>query len=236
MDGIIYPVHIEKVWFYELPSDFEFNGTTVMVDANAASSNMPLFLSKNPARLLVVNEQNLSRALMQYPDALLAGESLSMDPERFSASNHISSINKIEAGGKDILWMSINGSRVFEKMCGHTDRLVLAGAFNNFGALVNFLAQSQKDVLIVMAGDRGQEGLEDKICGEMIEKKLSGLPVDWEDSRQALTKELMKYASDQSEIKDDLPLLLDLNRYNIVPKCFKNKDGFLEVKDILETQ
>ena len=214
MDGIIYPVHIEKVWFYELPSDFEFNGTTVMVDANAASSNMPLFLSKNPARLLVVNEQNLSRALMQYPDALLAGESLSMDPERFSASNHISSINKIEAGGKDILWMSINGSR----------------------ALVNFLAQSQKDVLIVMAGDRGQEVLEDKICGEMIEKKLSGLPVDWEDSRQALTKELMKYASDQSEIKDDLPLLLDLNRYNIVPKCFKNKDGFLEVKDILETQ
>lgn len=91
---------IEKVWFHELPKDQKIDSIVVMVDVNAASSNMSVLLSKNPKKLLVVNEENLSQARQIYPQSILTGESLSLDPSKFQASQKevladLFSLNKI---------------------------------------------------------------------------------------------------------------------------------------------
>ncbi len=203
-----------------------------MVDANAASSNMSVILSKKPNHLIVVNESSLPQARVSYPSSTLIGESLFLDESEFSASNHISEIAQVEARDKNILWIGINGSRVFERAIKSTQGKVLAGAFNNCLALVNFLIKDSKPVHIIMSGNQGGEVLEDRVCGEIIEKRLKGQSFNWESQKINVAQFLMKYCTGQKQIIDDLPYLLNLDQFDIVPSCFLNNSGFLEVRAI----
>lgn len=222
-------MEIKKVWFHQLPVYQKIDTTVIMVDANAASSNIPVLLSKKPNKLFVLNEQNLSKARQIYPESILVGESLSLDPREFSASNHISRIHLVEAKGKEILWMSINGSRVLERACQNSCNQVLVGAFNNCLALTTYLTNRSEDVLIIMAGNQGQEVLEDKVCADIIEERLKAQFTGWKGRDGEVANFIREFCFDQKEIEDDLPLLLNLDQFNIVPLCIRNSDGFLEI-------
>lgn len=224
-------MEIERIWFHQLPKGRQLEGNIVMVDANAASSNLSVLLSKNPNHLIVVNEESLARARSTYSGSILVGESLSLPEEQFLASNHISDIARVEVEGRNILWMSNNGSRVLERAVKSCQGQVLAGGFNNCLALTNFLINDSKPVYIIMSGNQGDEVLEDRICGEVIEKRLKGETFDWNAQKEQVVQFIMEYYAGQRQIKDDLPYLLHLDQFGIVPKCFINDSGFLEVKN-----
>lgn len=222
---------IKRIWFHQLPIGEKLEGNVVMVDANAASSNMSVLLSKKPVHLIVVNEDNLSRARDTYLNSVLVGESLLLDENEFSASNHITDMLQVEEV-KNILWMSINGSRVFERAVRSSQGKILAGAFNNCLALVNFLVSDIKPVYIIMAGNQGDEVLEDRICGEIIEKRLKGESFDWDTQKEQVAQFLLEYCAGQRQIKNDLPYLLNLDQFDIIPNCYINDSGFLEIKNL----
>ena len=222
-------MEIRRVWFHSLPE--KLPGHVVVVDAYAASANMSTLLSKNPNRLVIVNEENLERATQIYKNAFLVGESDLLPPSVFSFNNHPVNMYQGNVGNKDVLWMSINGSRIFEETMEHTEvGEVLAGAFNNSQALTDYLIKKGGVVYIVMAGNRGIEVAEDRICGEVIERKLKREMIDWEEVKKEISRFLVKFY-DSIEAVSDLPYVVDrIDEYDIVPKCFRNSNGFLEIK------
>ncbi len=225
-------MNIERFWFHHLAVNQKLDGNVVMVDANAASSNMSVLLSKQPNHLVVVNEQSLSQARDAYPNSVLVGESRSLPENEFSASNHISDIAQVDGKGRNILWMSNNGSRVFERAIKISRGKILAGAFNNCSALVNFLRSDLSTVYIIMAGNQGDEVLEDRICGELIEKRLKGESFDWLTQKEQVAQFLLKYCVGQKQIYDDLSYLFNLDQFDIIPGCSINDSGFLEVRKL----
>ena len=222
-------MEIRRIWFHNLPE--KLPGNVVVVDAYAASANMSTLLSKKPNKLIIVNEESLERASGIYEDAILVGESDSLPSSEFLFNNQPVNMYQGDVTGKNVLWMSVNGSRVFEETMKHAEiGEVLAGAFNNSRAVTEYLNHRNGLVYIVMAGNRGIEVTEDRICGEILERRLKGEKVDWEEVKKDVSAFLVENY-DLKEARRDLPYIVDrIDEFNIVPRCFKNKEGFLEIK------
>lgn len=221
-------MRVKKFWFHKLPEKLEDD--IVVVDAYAATANLCVLLSKKPQYLIVVNERNLEKAESLYQNSILVGESEQLPPSRFAASNQLKDIRRVRVDGRKVLWMSINGSRLVEKvMKARSKGEVVAGSFSNMKAIASYFLRKREVVNIVMAGDRGVRVEEDRICGEIIEKTILGLPVDWKREKKKVVKFVKDYYDDW---KGNLEFLVDCpNEFDIVPKFFVNSRGFIEVKD-----
>ncbi len=220
---------IKKIWFNEMPKQLE--GYAVIIDAYAASANMAILLSKSPKRLLIVNEDNLGKARQTYKNTILIGESDILPNNSFVFTNRLKDMYEGNVVGKNILWMSINGSRVFEKVVAFIAKGdVIAGSLHNSKAVVDYLlAKNAKIVYLVMAGERGLHVEEDKICADLIEKRLLKKSFNWIRAK----KRISRYVSSlyTPHIYENLPFLLEhLDEFTLVPKCVKNNKGFLEVR------
>lgn len=228
------PVTIKKVWFHNLKkSPREFSGTVIVVDAQAATANMAILLSKKPNRIIVVNEQNLDRARQAYPGAILIGESNSLPQSTFVWDNHQQSMYEGDAAGRDILWMSVNGSRLMEFAIAYTkDGEVLSGSFMNTQAIAKHCKSKQSPITIIMAGDQGEEVVEDRICADVIKHYIDDAPFDWKPlKREIITAFKTHY---EPEVLVDIPYLVDhLNEFSVIPRCFINGEGFIEVKAVI---
>ncbi len=221
-------MEVKKIWFDELPDSLD--GDSVVIDAYAGSTNIPLILARNPKRLIAVNEENLTQASQTYPSSILIGES-DRPNLAFVAANHPDSISGLSLKDRDVLWMSINGSRVLERVQGITSNgLVLTGAFNNSRALLDYLQRKNKDFNIVMAGSRGIRVEEDRLCGDYLESRLYGKPLEWADVVLGVADAILR--SDPENARINIAYVLNLDRYHIVPRCFKNPDGFLEIASV----
>lgn len=222
-------VEVKKFWFHKLPG--KLKGDVVIVDACAASANMCILLSKRPQCLIVVNERNLEKAENIYKSAILVGESERLPSHRFVASNNLDDMRKVKVRDKKVLWMSINGSRVVEKVMEMKNKKgeeAVAGSFSNMQAISSYFSRKRGRVNIVMAGNRGVEVEEDKICGEIIERMILGLSFDWEQAREKIKKFVKRY---YGVWRRNLKFLVDYpNEFDVVPKFFINKSGFIEVK------
>lgn len=225
---------IEKVWFHDLQkSPRELNGTVVVIDAQAATANMAILLSKKPRRIIVVNEENLGRARQTYPDGLLIGESNALPESAFTWDNHQQSMYESSPKGRDLLWMSINGSRLIEFALAHTKEAnILAGSFINARAIADYSKEKHLPVTIIMAGDQGVEVVEDRISADVIEHYIDKTPFDWESLKKKITNAFRTHYA--QEVLVDIPFLVDhLNEFSIVPKCVINPDGFIEIRAVV---
>lgn len=218
---------ITKIWFSKLPQ--ELNGNIVVIDAFAASANMSILLSKSPKRLVVVNETTLHDARKVYSDSVLIGESDILKPTAFAFSNQLKDMYHGDATAKTILWMSVNGSRVFERAMQIVHNgSVLAGAFCNSKAVAEYLMKSPQNTTLIMAGNRGTEVDEDRLCADVIEYRLRNRTFDWEEIKRKVSEFITRYY-EPTEAHDNLFYLLRLDEFNIVPKCFLNEYGFIEI-------
>lgn len=220
---------IQKVWFHQMPN--QLTGAVIVIDAFAASANMSILLSKNPRRLVVVNEQNLKRARKLYTGSLLVGESSLLKKEEFTCSNELKDMYQADVMGKDVLWLSDNGSRVFEKTMATQNDIVVAGAFCNTKEVAKYFLNQPKDIpiIIIMAGNRGRKVDEDRLCADVIEDRLLNRQFDWNKIKREAEKGVRSYCL-KSEADRNLPYLFRLDEFNIVPQCVINKDGFIEIR------
>jgi len=221
-------------WFYELKG--KPTGTIVVIDVYGATTNIPMILSKGPKSLVVVNERNLRKAQQTYEESILVGESDNLPRKVFKASNHPANINSAKLSGKNVLWMSDNGSRVFEAVAVRKKRRVFSCSFNNITALSRWLKKDkgERKITIVISGSKGIPADEDRLCGELLKKLLLGKEYNWGKIRKDVTNFMDGHPGYKGKHKKDMKFILDLGRFKSVPICFKKENGFLEIKDCLQ--
>lgn len=224
---------INKIWLDELPQ--QLTGVAIVVDAYCASANMPILLAKSPERLVVVNEDGLERARRLYPNPILIGESFVLPESEFACNNHFKNTYAVDVSGRSVLYMSLNGSRLAEEVIKRMkDGEVVAGSFQNAEAVARFAKDRKVPIHIIMAGNGGFRVEEDRICAEVIEKKIMKTPFDWEDAKEKISSFAIGYYGQfsTSEIEENLEYLVGrLDEFNIVPTFFLNQDGFVEVRE-----
>ena len=226
------PTEIDLGWHYEVEQ--RPRGVVVIIDANAATTNIPLILSKKPRRLIVVNEKKLAQAKLVYPGALLVGESDILDLAHFVASNNPPVIDKTDLANRDVLWMSVNGSRLIEAYAQPGAEVVTC-AFNNMAAVKKWFFRNRhgQALSIIVAGNRGMPMLEDYKCGEVLRNILLGESYDWEEVKKEVKDFLATVPEYAPNYRANLPYILDRDRFKIVPRIERNEEGFLEIKDAL---
>ena len=222
---------IEKVWFHDLEkSPRELSGTIMVIDAQAATANMAILLSKNPSRIIVVNEKNLGLARTVHPSGILIGESNTLPTNAFAWDNHQDSMYKSNVKGKTLLYMSINGTKLVDFALARLKQgEVITGSLLNAQAIANYGKEKGLPITMLMSGDQGEEVAEDKICADVIEHQIHGTIFDW----NALKKEIVMFFKNhyRREVDVDIPYLTDhLNSLAIVPRCMVNEEGFIEVR------
>lgn len=216
---------ISKYWLWQAPQ--EIFSPVVAIDVWAATSNLVTILSKDPKHLIIVNEENFQKAQALYPNSVLVGESSILPKKVFAVGNYPLDIYNASFDNKSVLFMTANGTRVFEK---YQDRQVFGCAFVNLAAVSEFL-RNQKQLTIIMAGDKPKQTLEDEICSQVLIKEIKKEKYDWE----VLSEKIKRFVKDyyqwpEAEENQGLPIVLDCSKYEIIPVSNLNKDGFVEIE------
>lgn len=237
-------MQVERRWFADLkPAEIETirrnQETVVVVDLWAATTNIVLMLGKNPARLIVINDEKYQAAEDLYQGAVLIGQSYQIPQEEFaSGTNKTSDVDQVDVAGKIVLYLSFNGARVIEAFSTSTKGLVFIGALTNFQALASGLKKGGTDrVTIVASGNlTGEMGgvtfIEDFLGAEIIEKELKGERFDLEAACGRMKQEMLSYHPDDLEEADEKvwPYIFG-PQVGILPTSFINDEGFVEVVD-----
>ncbi len=220
-------------WSWELPE--KIDGTAIVCDAWAATTNISTFLSQGVANLFIVNVDNIEKAAKKYPQALKVGESQKLPEKFFDISNFPHDIAKIDLEGKTILYMSNNGSRVIELAFRKGAKQVITVSFVNMKAVVNWLKGNMSDSITLVASGEitpDQKALEDYRCVEALDKLVKGNEVDWESVFER-TREYLMQRYPEYDDKRDRKLIFDLDRDNVVPLCQPQDEGWIRIKAVL---
>jgi phosphosulfolactate phosphohydrolase-like enzyme len=220
---------INKYWFWEAPQ--KLNGPVVAVDIWAATTNLSIMLKRKVKRIILANENNYQTILNKYPKSLFIGESNFLSEDKFYTSNRPSDIAKTYLKNRKVVFMTINGTRVFEKY--KKQKIIIAGSFVNLKSVAKFLRKYQR-INIILAGDKPNKVLEDEIFGQLIIKEIKKQHYDWTFYKQKAQQFVRKYYqwSESAELLS-LPYVFSLSKYEIIPAGFVNKEGFLEIKNLL---
>lgn len=152
----------------------------VVVDVLRASSSIVTLLDRGAATVIPVATVEEARRLARANGLLVAGEERSVTPADFDLGNRPAEIARADLGGRDVVFVSRNGTVV---LGGLPDaRAVLVGCLLNATACCQAaLGLAQRDrpaggaVRIVCAGRDGGFVMDDAVAaGELVER-LAGL-------------------------------------------------------------
>ncbi|MDO8498255.1 MAG: 2-phosphosulfolactate phosphatase [bacterium] len=219
-------MEIDLRWSWELP---ECVGTTcVVIDVNAATTNLPLLLSKDIRGLTVVNEGNVLSLKKGCNNPLVIGESKILPEKVFDASNLPPDFLRLDFTGREVLYMSNNGSRVIEKLLSLEAGRIITASFVNLEVAINWLRKhGQQRVLLIPAGERyfpGGKSMEDYYCAQYIQKALEGENPDLEGYLQRSRAFMMtRYDWPNMELAEKVSQVeLTPNTHPLVPWCYRH--------------
>lgn len=226
-------MNIETRWAHDIKDKDKLEGTVVVVDLCAASTNVCIILAKEPARLLVVNDDNIAKARQLYSDTILVGESETLAPTKFVSSNRPADIDRVDVHGQTVLWMSFNGSRVIEMAMRATGNgqfgEVIVGALCNASAVADYCRERNQRVVLIQAGDRGTPVYEDESGAIVIRAKLQNESVDIGSLIDKAQTVIMRDYEPEVATPKNFSLLFTLDTFPLVPSCVVNADGFYEL-------
>lgn len=226
-------IHI--LWPWEFPK--RLTGTVIVVDVYAATTNIASFLGRGAGKLFIVNEKSVALAKQRFEreKPLVIGENLELPSDFFDFPNQPYRHVGLDVSGRLILYMTNNGTRAIELAFTKGASQVITGAFVNLQSLVSWLkARVQGRIILLPAGDVGSEDprvAEDSILAECIRELLLGRPVHWEE-RFAALRSFMYAHYNPRHTELDLPIILELNRYPVVPICRPVEPGLISVTDV----
>ena len=234
-------------WSDELPRSLS-GDTVVVVDTLAATTNIVDFLAAG-ASLALTNQNSIVALSQRMPDALVVGET--RDPalaarRLFQCSNSPREIS--ESGllgrlkGRDLLYMSNNGTRVIEECFSRGPGQILCGSFANRAALADALRSRALHgrIWIVPAGESGlgcpKEG-EDLFAAESIRAKVldpessvsDALKRSFAYARSAYQPLLLREGHSPDLFERDLEICFVADRSSIIPSCNRVEPGLIRV-------
>lgn len=157
--------------------------TVVVLDVLRASTTIVEALAAGARTLFPVatieEAIGLARTLGR-DEVLLAGERKALPIEGFDLGNSPGEFTPERVGGKIVVMSTTNGTLAITAAAG-SERVVV-GSWLNFQAVVDELARSGAEPVLLCAGRERGFGLEDAVCaGQMAAALMKALPeVEWE--------------------------------------------------------
>ncbi|HEX2076563.1 MAG TPA: 2-phosphosulfolactate phosphatase [Longimicrobium sp.] len=157
--------------------------TVVVLDVLRASTTIVEALAAGARTLYPVAtiEEAIGLAkTLGRDEVLLAGERKALPIEGFDLGNSPREFTPERVGGKTVVMSTTNGTIAITASSG--SERVLVGSWLNFQAVVDELARSKAEPVLLCAGREGRFGLEDAVCaGQMAAALMKALPeVEWE--------------------------------------------------------
>ncbi|KOY87063.1 2-phosphosulfolactate phosphatase [bacterium 336/3] len=215
----------------ELLHLYQLENTIVVVnDILRATSCMVTALVHGVASIVPIRE--LEDCLkMREKGYLIAAERDGKMVEGFDLGNSPFSYMEQAVKGKKIALTTTNGTQAI-KLSEKADE-ILVGAFLNKQSVIDYLKETQKDVLIVCSGWKGKVNLEDTLFAGAVVDGLSDIfeisndsalisKVLYRDSKPKMLETVLQCSHVQRlkklGIEKDIEFCLTENLYNVLPK------------------
>lgn len=218
----------------------------IVIDVLRCSTSIVNALA-NGAKAIIptVTLKEAYRIRSQHPDYLLAGERRGFKPRGLDLGNSPLEFTSEKVCGKNLVMTTTSGTvaLVRSKQAGW----VFVGAFLNSGSVarktIEVAEKEEKDVSLVLSGEKGQFSLEDFICAGAITEKYPRGKVSYSDrilaallafkqTRNNLCKNIMKaeHAKHLTRIgfRNDIEFSCQLDILKTVPIYRHGKITLLE--------
>ena len=214
---------------------FELTGKTVVViDILRATSCMVTAMAHGIASIKPVASLE-ECADLKSQGYICAAERDGRQAEGFDLGNSPFSYMNKDLVGKNLGMTTTNGTYAITHSAAAD--CVVAGAFLNLSAIVEFLHEQPNDVLMVCAGWRGMINAEDTLFAGAVAHMLgddfsytTDAPMIAKILYQQATENLMGFLSQSSHVRrlnnldiyKDVEFCLSVDKYNVIPKLHGN--------------
>jgi len=163
-------MNIQVISTAQQAQDINFtNRIAVVIDVLRATSVITTALNNKAQCVIPMKTVEEAQNLYAASDAsktLRGGERNALKIEGFDLSNSPLEYQQQVIEGKTIIITTTNGTNAIENVKGAKE--VVLACFRNAQAVVDYVAQSGKDVAIVCAGTEGRFSLDDGLCAGML--------------------------------------------------------------------
>lgn len=224
-------------WPWELPRNIS-SSLCVVIDVNAAATNLAIILAKKVKKLVIVNESNLLTFKEKDKGVFVIGESKTLPRELFDASNLPPDYIKLNLHSKVVLYMSNNGSRLIEDLFQRNAKKIITASFVNIGKVVNYLKKINDSILLIPAGEAyfpDKIAKEDWYCAYVIKKLVNGEKIVLDDYlKKSENFVLSSYPWESKKLAlEVLRIELLPNSFPLIPSCLLENNGTLVITKLL---
>jgi len=183
------------------------SGTSVLVvDVLRASTTIITALANGCAAIVPVGDpREARRRAAGVPGALVAGERGGEPLGGFDLGNSPLEYTALRVRGRTVVITTSNGTGAL--LAVRSAPRVGVAALVNASAAAAWAAGARHDVLIVCAGDRGRQSLEDWVCAGLLVERVRGTAAGIAASRAALdaARAAAGYGTDIARLAHDSP-------------------------------
>ncbi|MBL8152981.1 MAG: 2-phosphosulfolactate phosphatase [Anaerolineae bacterium] len=211
-------------------------GLPIVIDVLRAFTTSAVLFALGLERLILVDAPEEAFALRQRHGWLLGGERGGVKIEGFDYGN--SPTELLRAGserfrGQTLVLRTSSGTRGVAAAIQRSPAVIL-GSLVMAGAIATYVKQSGAEtVSIVAMGSHGvTPGIEDEVCGEMLEQAILGQSYDWLDGLRRCLNDAYIQQALQGGLDylppDDIVLCLQPDLFDFVLVA-QRRDGLIEV-------
>ncbi len=147
----------------------------VVIDVLRATSTINTILFSGAKSVMPVETLDECIKLRDQGYIIMA-ERMGKKVEGFDFGNSPTKIEKSEFEGKDVGIATSNGTKAIVKTKG--SHITLIGSFLNLSKIIEYINNSNNDVLLVCSGWKGSTNLEDTLCAGAIVAGLQNFEYD----------------------------------------------------------
>ncbi len=193
-------------------SDIVLSKEAVLIDVFRATTSVAVMLSKGVKEIIpAVDENEAWKIYSEKKDHLLIGESDGIKIKGFHYNNSPSELMNANLNGKNVIFVSTNGTRVLRKI---KSNVVYIASFLN----ADLIAQNvQNDSTLVCANRRDIFSIEDFYCASYIKAKKFGIYVDFERMKKNILNSKSAERLRKLGFEKDIYIALSLNSIPLLP-------------------
>lgn len=184
----------------------------VLIDVFRATTSIVVMLYKNAVEIIPFeNEIGAWEYFKNHRDHVLVGERDGIKIRGFHHGNSPSELINVELGGKRVIFVSTNGTRVLKRI--RAKRIYIA-SFLNADAV---LEKIPEDAPLVCASRMDLFAIEDFLCASYIKARRLNIDVDFSRLKNIILRSKSALRLKNLNADEDIEISLKLNSIPVIP-------------------
>ncbi len=184
----------------------------VLIDVFRATTSIVVMFKKGVNEIIPAkNENEAWKIYSQKKDYILIGERDGIKIDGFHYNNSPNELMNAELNGKNVIFVSTNGTRVLKKI---KSPVVYIASFLNADLIANNIGY---DADLVCANRKDIFSIEDFYCASYIKGKKLGVFIDFENLKEKIIKSKSAERLRRMGFENDIHFALSLNSMPILP-------------------